>query len=213
MVQNYMDYSDDVCMNLFTAGQKARMRNLFEPGEFRESLLTSKGCEAPLTCNEVFVEITFDNYPGDISWDLSSGGQVLLSGGNYGSEYADETIVASTCVADGDYVFNIFDSYGDGLCCDEGQGSYVVYNTYGTSVEFSGRFSVRNENFSLFDSEYRFVGPGSDWYTASNWNKLDPPSDCYEGRIIVEADCFVDGLTVDSQNDIIVRNNATFTVK
>ena len=28
MIQNYMDYSDDVCMNLFTQGQKERMRSV-----------------------------------------------------------------------------------------------------------------------------------------------------------------------------------------
>ncbi len=44
MVQNYMDYSNDSCMNLFTQGQKARMRALFAPGGFREPLLSSPGC-------------------------------------------------------------------------------------------------------------------------------------------------------------------------
>lgn len=44
MVQNYMDYSDDACMNLFTAGQKTRMRALFEPGGAKASLLSSGAC-------------------------------------------------------------------------------------------------------------------------------------------------------------------------
>lgn len=44
MVQNYMDYSNDNCQNLFTLGQKQRMRALFEPGGFRFSLLQSNGC-------------------------------------------------------------------------------------------------------------------------------------------------------------------------
>lgn len=44
MFQNYMDYSDDVCMNLFTLGQTDRMRALFEVGGARESLLSSPGC-------------------------------------------------------------------------------------------------------------------------------------------------------------------------
>lgn len=44
MFQNYMDYSDDGCMNMFTKGQKARMLALFEPGGPRESLLYSNGC-------------------------------------------------------------------------------------------------------------------------------------------------------------------------
>ena len=39
MVQNYMDYSDDACMNLFTEGQKTRMRALFDTG----------GCQIPVS--------------------------------------------------------------------------------------------------------------------------------------------------------------------
>lgn len=41
MVANYMDYSDDACMNLFTAGQKSRMRALLAPGGAREGLLVN----------------------------------------------------------------------------------------------------------------------------------------------------------------------------
>lgn len=48
MFQNYMDYSNDDCYTLFTKGQKARMRALFEPGGPRESLLYSKGCASGL---------------------------------------------------------------------------------------------------------------------------------------------------------------------
>ena len=44
MVQNYMDYSDDVCMNLFTQGQGDRMNALFQAGGARASLLNSPGC-------------------------------------------------------------------------------------------------------------------------------------------------------------------------
>jgi hypothetical protein len=44
MVQNYMDYSDDDCMNIFTQGQKARMLAMFAPGGARESLVSAGGC-------------------------------------------------------------------------------------------------------------------------------------------------------------------------
>ncbi len=44
MVENYMDYSDDGCMNLFTSGQKSRMRALFAAGGFRAALANSAAC-------------------------------------------------------------------------------------------------------------------------------------------------------------------------
>lgn len=53
MVENYMDYSDDGCMNIFTMGQAARMRALFEPGGARASLLSSGACGTVVaTCTD-----------------------------------------------------------------------------------------------------------------------------------------------------------------
>lgn len=48
MYMNYMDFTSDECTNLFTAGQKARMKALFEPGGARSSILSSKGLNPPL---------------------------------------------------------------------------------------------------------------------------------------------------------------------
>ena len=44
MFMNYMDYSDDACMNIFTQGQKNRMRSVLETGGYRSKLATSSGC-------------------------------------------------------------------------------------------------------------------------------------------------------------------------
>jgi len=44
MIQNYMDYTDDTCQNIFTLGQKDRMMAVLANSPRRASLTTSNGC-------------------------------------------------------------------------------------------------------------------------------------------------------------------------
>lgn len=43
MYMDYMDFTNDACLVMFTQGQKQKMRALFEPGGARYSILSSKG--------------------------------------------------------------------------------------------------------------------------------------------------------------------------
>ncbi|MBA2249384.1 MAG: T9SS type A sorting domain-containing protein [Chitinophagaceae bacterium] len=46
MFMDFMDFSDDACMYMFTTGQKNKMRSLFATGGERNSFLTSTGCDS-----------------------------------------------------------------------------------------------------------------------------------------------------------------------
>ncbi len=46
MYMNFMDFTDDACMNLFTKGQRERMRSLFDAGGARSGLLNSAAANA-----------------------------------------------------------------------------------------------------------------------------------------------------------------------
>ncbi|SFQ09334.1 M43 family zinc metalloprotease [Flavobacterium akiainvivens] len=48
MIENYMEYTNDACMNVFTEDQKDRMVAVLNNATRRVSLKTSDGCQAPV---------------------------------------------------------------------------------------------------------------------------------------------------------------------
>lgn len=77
MYMNYMDFTNDACLNLFTQGQKARMWSLFDEGAPRYSLLFSKGLNIswnttePTPIEEVPVtQEQFKFYPNPVTSEL-----------------------------------------------------------------------------------------------------------------------------------------------
>ncbi len=108
--------------------------------------------------NEVTLTIVLDNYPEETSWDIrDASNNVMASGGTYGSSPDGSTIVAAVCLADGCYDFTIYDTYGDGICCSYGSGSYSLTDDGGTVLASGGTFgSSETTNFCVSSD------PGSD---------------------------------------------------
>ncbi|KAA3634471.1 MAG: T9SS C-terminal target domain-containing protein [Bacteroidetes bacterium] len=69
MIENYMDYSEDDCMNIFTQDQKERMLTVLENSPRRKELLESSVCEIPLNWKLSATEIEI--YPNPTAGTLN----------------------------------------------------------------------------------------------------------------------------------------------
>jgi PKD repeat protein len=95
----------------------------------------------PCNLNEVTLEINFDNYAYETSWDLRDAqGTIVANGAGYTPNQNGSTLTQTFCLPTACYVFNIYDSYGDGLCCLYGQGDYSLTDAAGTILAAGAAF-------------------------------------------------------------------------
>jgi len=82
---------------------------------------------APVSsCKDVKVNILTDDYPAETSWTISNQeGNEVASGSGYTqsqTNYIQDQCLESNNV----HTFSISDTYGDGICCGVGEGSYQL---------------------------------------------------------------------------------------
>ncbi|MEL6923973.1 MAG: M43 family zinc metalloprotease, partial [Bacteroidota bacterium] len=108
-------------------------------------------CDTGGGCTDVTLTLVLDNYGSETTWSITdASGSVVASGGPYSNGQNGTTITASACLDDGCYDFTINDSFGDGICCTYGNGSYTVVDAGGTTLASGGNFnSTETTNFCV----------------------------------------------------------------
>ncbi len=91
--------------------------------------------------------LTTDNYGSETSWEITdSSDQIRYSGSGYAS---NNSYSEDVCLVDGDYTLTLYDTYGDGICCSFGNGSYAL-TVENTTVASGGSFGAQDStSFTL----------------------------------------------------------------
>jgi len=96
---------------------------------------------------DVTITIITDNYGTETTWKLfGPNGNVVASGGPYTN--SSVTYTESLTLPYGCHEFVIADTYGDGMCCQYGNGSYTI-TSGGVTVYTGGSFTA--EDIRLFN--------------------------------------------------------------
>ncbi|MFH1159769.1 MAG: T9SS type A sorting domain-containing protein [bacterium] len=98
--------------------------------------------QAKATTFTLYLFLKTDNNPQDITWDVKDAqGTVVANGGPYaapGIVYRDTIEILS----EGCYTYTIYDAGGNGICCSNGNGLYLLQDDQGTEIVQGGNFGA-----------------------------------------------------------------------
>jgi PKD repeat protein len=110
---------------------------------------------------DVRISILTDRFGKETTWKVKdAGGTTLYSGG----PYANSTqYTLDVNLQPGNYTFTIYDSWGDGICCAYGQGSYSLTDLCtGLTIAEGGDFTFSETTaFSIREETGTECGPCS----------------------------------------------------
>ncbi len=109
---------------------------------------TTRSFDAILDGVDISLIINLDNFAQETTWELATlNGDVVFSGGPYPGQNNSQVIETWCLDPDDCYEFTIFDSYGDGICCGYGFGSYSIVDADGLDLFAStGEFGTSETN-------------------------------------------------------------------
>jgi len=198
MIENYMDYTDDDCMNIFTQDQKDRMVIVMQNSPRRVELATSNVCDASAPY------IKFNNGPGTINEGTDCGYQ----------DYDITLNIASGPSADATVTFTIDGGSATQNVDYELLTSSVVF-TQGATIDKTMTVRVYNDGFVEGDETITFgmsiatTGDALPITTSENQFVLTIVDDNYAPTTSSSSQVFFDDFSDGDASDwSVIDNNA-----
>jgi len=143
---------------------------------------TSNFCVSS-SCASVDLDILFDGFPGQTSWDITdNSGTTVASGGSYGSQTGNSTLSTSpACLPDGCYTLNFYDAIGNGMCPFQssavGVSTFITPGTLISPGSIVGTLSLVATpglcgNYSLKDANGTVLVSGGGGFGATESNSF-----------------------------------------
>lgn len=126
----------------------------------------------PGDCTEYQLDILTDEYPEETTWTIeNSSSNLVASGGRYSEK--NTLFTSKGCLKNGnEFKLTINDSYGDGICCSQGNGEYT-FNVGGKVIAQGGNFKYA-QSFNFVPGELLELFLVTDFYGGdTSWSVID----------------------------------------
>jgi hypothetical protein len=117
-------------------------------GNNKRALTFTKNTAVSYPTNQVVFQLQRDKYGSETTWALkNSEGTTLYSGGPYSDVTTLPALITQTFnLTDNQcYIFTINDSFGDGICCTEGNGYYNLKTPTGQVIAQGSSFEYKDQ--------------------------------------------------------------------
>ncbi len=166
-------YQPVVCT--WSNGMEGEAIDNLAPGAYEVTATDAQGNSATTAFDIEFdstsftLSIVLDNYGSETSWEMvDTNGVIAASGGPYYNGLAGVEITEELCLPRSCYEFRMYDSWGDGICCDYGDGGYELRNNLTNTILAAGGDFNYQQTHSFCDGEVEYC-PSEATYAYYLW--------------------------------------------